>query len=132
MQIHLDAPTLLESKISMLNRVKPSNALCYQLPVRSAPSSMSAKASLSWKLSSWYKLFPARVSLQCLEIRTNLILQVSAFSNSRFLVRLADGHRCGGSRGGGGAEGRVLADIFSFLQITVLTILFHHSLHPAP
>ena len=33
-------------------------------PVRSAPSSMSARASLSVKLSSWYRLFPSRVSLQ--------------------------------------------------------------------
>ncbi len=42
--------------------------------MRSAPSSTSPRASVSWKLSSWYRLFPSRFSLPNKKVEWSIVL----------------------------------------------------------
>lgn len=51
-------------KLSVVTEIVMINSVTNQIPVMSAPSSISPRASASWKLNSWYSVLPLLCSLQ--------------------------------------------------------------------
>lgn len=51
-------------QLSFVTEFVMINTVTNQIPVMSAPSSISPRASASWKLNSWYSVLPLLCSLQ--------------------------------------------------------------------
>ncbi len=139
-----NSPQLHSCSQKHLSRNFVSSSVCFQtnkstklchLPVMSAPSSTSPMASESWKLSSWYRVLPVRVSLQ----KSKKKSQEKQRSNTlpslylRFRVAGSRRHRCRGSDGGCRADAGVCRDVHGGGDVghrQVAGVLHLGGLHP--